>query len=89
MTSGYNANGRPQVEIQQRQGGPWAGKVFDVKAPDRQPYTGLDRYDVVAVLSSYPIKPDLKLSSNVTGKARTFFRSAISGMPLPEALQEA
>lgn len=83
--AGYNGNGRPAITIYEN------SSTFSLHTPEGI-RKGLNREDAAAILTSYPVKPDIKFhkenGTRFPGAAKTFFRSAISGMPLPEALQE-
>ena len=87
-SNGYNGNGRPVVNIIQKEGRPWNDSSLTIETPDAT-YRHVTPGYVVQVLTSYPIKPGIRFRNHVSAGAKTFFRSAISSMPLPEALQEA
>jgi len=77
--NGYNGNGRPVIKFYGN------GSSFTLHTPD-DVFRNLDRGAAAEVLTSYPIKPSLEFDERVSGGAKAFFRSAISQMPLPEAL---
>lgn len=89
MTSnGYNGNGRPVVTIYLS--GNHVPPLFTLHTPEG-PQRNLTYDGAANVLASYPVKPKLEFNEGnrkFPGGAKQFFRSAISGMPLPEALQE-
>ncbi len=83
--NGYNGNGRPVITIYQH-GGPWTGAVYILHTPNGV-HKNLTPEAVKDVLVSYLVRPVIECQVGVCGNAKTFFRSAISGMPLPEMLQ--
>lgn len=82
----YPKNGRPIIDIYQH-GDPWTEKVFTIHTPNGI-YKELNPAGVKAMLSSYPFRPVIECQNGVCGKAKGFFRSVISNMPLPEGLQQ-
>ncbi len=79
---GYNSNGRPIYEITQN--GPWNGDSYTIDPPNGNVRSGLDPFDVSSQLQTEGIKPIVYVIGG--GKAKRFFKSEISHMPLPEGV---
>ena len=80
---GYTNNGRPKIKITQHGGKDnWRKGLYTVYTPGST-YKNLSLDKVPGYLTGYNLKPDLDCT-DVCTKARPFFRSIISNMPVPE-----
>ncbi len=77
----YNTTGRPVVSIYQRNG-PWNSASFTLHTPEGI-HRHVDPESIGRVITSYPCKPVLVCQEGVCGKAKAYFRSIISNMPMP------